>query len=218
MTHFDPKKPCVRRNGKKIVQLVELVRPLPSGEVLFALDETGGFSFNHSGGRYFHDTEKENDLINVTEKVTVQAWAVVERETGPEVTCKRCAGGEDTVVVHGRRHHRAKGFTFPCPASRAPEGLRERIDDIVTTFASDLVAWAWKKNRNDADEPISDDLTDRILALLPGPVMPETPRDAAWVAATDAIGEAIKLGVSPGHAAYHAIRDRLIAEQKERDQ
>lgn len=85
---LDPTKPCRRRNGKKIVQIVELVRPTRiSGNTIFALDEDGVSSTNQPNGRFLNLGEGEHllDLFNISEEVTMVSWMVVDPKTGRRI-------------------------------------------------------------------------------------------------------------------------------------
>ena len=54
--------------------------------------------------------------------------------------------------------------------------MREKIDNEVTAFSAALIEWC---EGNRSDEPLSDDLADRIIALLP-----KAPEDGCQSAAT----------------------------------
>lgn len=75
---FDPKRPCMRRNGSKIVQLVKLERPINgSKEEWMALDEWGEASFNYNDGRVYTVSRDSRDLVNIPEEVEVEMWGIV---------------------------------------------------------------------------------------------------------------------------------------------
>jgi hypothetical protein len=75
---FDPTRPCQRRKGTKIVQIVQLERPIAaSGDTLFALDESGDGTTHRADGR-FSSGQSPLDLVNIPEEVTVELWGIVQ--------------------------------------------------------------------------------------------------------------------------------------------
>lgn len=80
---FDPTRPCKRKNGQKIVQLVKLERPIHgSEEEWMALDESGEVSFNYNDGRVFTVSRDSRDLVNTPEEVEVVRWGLIRKDTG----------------------------------------------------------------------------------------------------------------------------------------
>lgn len=81
MSTFDPTKPCQLRDGRKVRELATFA-PLENGRTILAISERGeiiGFYFP-SGKAFNTHSDLPHDLINIPEKRTISAWAVINAD------------------------------------------------------------------------------------------------------------------------------------------
>lgn len=74
---FDPTKPAAYRKDPHIpVHVVVLPRPTVGGETLLSIDCEGDYHFHFRSGAYCKRVESIFDLMNIPERVEIEAWAL----------------------------------------------------------------------------------------------------------------------------------------------
>ncbi len=73
---FDPHKPFTTREGRRRTLIAVLERPTPIGSVIIAQDDVGVLWEYGVGGKDL--SSLGDDLINIPERIEVDAWAVID--------------------------------------------------------------------------------------------------------------------------------------------
>ncbi len=76
---FDPSKPFTTRGGEPSTLVAVLDKPQPNGETLVIQDGSGKIHAYFSDGRYLDDSQSVWDLVNIPERMEIDAWAVIDR-------------------------------------------------------------------------------------------------------------------------------------------
>ena len=84
---FDPHKPCKQRIGHPAKVVAILEEPLDDGETIIAVTRDGAGrtclrSFFDNGHFSYRESTCPFDLVNIPERVEIEAWAVVDVPPG----------------------------------------------------------------------------------------------------------------------------------------
>lgn len=88
MSTFDPTKPCQYRGGETPVAVFALPTPQTDGETIVSVRRTGLAHTHFSDGRHRCSGLSGLDLINIPEKRTISAWAVINADGDVLMVCK----------------------------------------------------------------------------------------------------------------------------------
>ena len=79
---FDPHKPFTTRDGQKMTLVAILQKKTPLGDSLVVQGENGQIYLRLGNGQLNSVAGDPRDLVNIPERVEIEAWAVVDVPPG----------------------------------------------------------------------------------------------------------------------------------------